>query len=308
MKYLKYYITYFLIILIFLIIFFIFNFCLNYKLNKEYFSTIYSSYILPKIIYCYWDNLEGNILIKSHIDTWIRNIPKDWNVIIINKKNVSEYVDNDFLEKYINLPSFRFADFLRLYLLKNNGGVWMDAASIIINGKFLNDYYDEMIINKYDVTLYELKDHSKKYPYLENWFLMAPKNSKFITDLYNEFSKSFEMGFLNYKRNVLCNSGIEIEKTLRSRKCNYTYLMQHAIIHYLLDNSDSKKYNINIKDSYESMFKVQKINNWNANDTINFIIDNKDWSQFYAIKLIKKNRRGITKENIDAYLKRLKTI
>ena len=234
MKYLKYYITYFLIFLIFFLIFLIFfliNFILNQsaaapsrawisnpyweQLNKEYFTNrvfrkLHTPYILPKVIYCYWDNLEGNIIIKSHIDTWKRNIPKDWEIIILNKNNVSKYVDSNFLNKYINLPAFRFADFLRLYLLKNNGGVWMDAASIIINGKFLNNYYDEMITNKYDVTLYELKDHSKKYPYLENWFLMAPQNSKFITDLYNEFSKSFEMGFLNYKRNILCNSGIEI--------------------------------------------------------------------------------------------------
>jgi hypothetical protein len=278
----------------------------SYDSNKIFCSLCDPLYILPKVIYCYWDNLEGNILIKSHIDTWIRNIPKDWNVVIISRKNISQYVNNDFLEKYINLPSFRFSDFLRLYLLKNNGGVWMDAASIIINGNFLNDYYNEMIKNKYDITLYELKDHSNKYPYLENWFLMAPKNSKFITDLYNEFTKSFEMGFLNYKRNILSNSGIEVEKTLKTKTCNYTYLIQHAIIHYLLDSS--KKYNINIKDSYESMFKVQKINNWNANDIINFIINNEDWSQFYAIKLIKKNRRGIKKENIDAYLKKLKSI
>lgn len=306
MKYLKYYIIYFLIILIFLTIFYILNYNLNSSLNKEYFTTIFSPYILPKVIYCYWDNLEGNIIIQSHINTWVRNTTKDWKVIILNKNNVSEYVDDKFLKKYINLPAFRFADFLRLYLIKNYGGVWMDAASIIINGNFLNYYYDEMIKNKYDVTLYELKQHSKKYPYLENWFIMAPKNSRFITDLYNEFNKSFEMGFLNYKRNILCNSGIEIEQTLRTRKCNYTYLMQHAIIHYLLDSG--KKYNINIKDAEESMFKVQKLTNWYNKDIINFIINNKDWSQFYAIKLIKKNRRGIGEENIDAYLKRLKTI
>ena len=306
MKYLKYCIIYFLIFFVLLILFY----KLNYFVNKEYFDNHrkkdLNKYILPKVIYCYWDNLEGNVIIQSHINTWIRNTTKDWKVIILNKNNVSKYVDDKFLKKYINLPAFRFADFLRFYLIKNYGGVWMDAASIIINGNFLNYYYGEMIKHKYDVTLYELKPHSKKYPYLENWFIMAPKNSRFITDLYNEFNKSFEMGFINYKRNILCNSGIEIEQTLRTRKCNYTYLMQHAIIHYLLDSG--KKYNINIKDAEESMFKVQKLTNWYNKDIINFIINNKDWSQFYAIKLIKKNRRGIGKENIDAYINKLKTI
>lgn len=303
-------ITFLIILLIILvIIIFIFNFInnrLNNRLNKEFFIDYPTEYYLPKVIYCYWDNLDENKLIQSHLHTWKRNISEDWKIVILNKNNVSEYVDNKFLKKYIGLPSFRFSDFLRLYLLKNYGGVWMDCASIVTSGNFLNNFYNEMIQNKSDVTVFEFKEKSKKYPYLENWFIMAPKNSKFINDLYNEFAKSFNMGFVNYKKNILCNSGIEVENTLKDRNSDYTYLMQHAIVQYLLDSG--KRYNLNIKDAEESMFKVQKINNWKSNGIINFILENNDWTNFYAIKLVKDNRRGITSENMSQYIAKLNSL
>jgi hypothetical protein len=55
----------------------------------------------------------------------------------------------------------------------------------------------------------------------------------------------------------------------------------------------NNKYNINIKDADESMFKAQKINGWNNQKLINYILNNNDWSGFYAIKLVGFNRKAI---------------
>ena len=162
-----------------------------------------------------------------------------------------------------------------------------------------------MILNEYDVTIYELNDHStENYPYLENWFLMAPKNSKFIKDIYDEFVISYDMGFLQYKTDILIPT-IKLDKTLGYK--SKTYHMQHAIIHYLLVHKKNK-YKLNIKDANESMFKAQKINNWNCDKLISFIIDNNDWTDYYAIKLVSINRRGINKENQNMFIKKLYNI
>jgi hypothetical protein len=82
--------------------------------------------------------------------------------------------------------------------------------------------------------------------------------------------------------------------------------MQHGIIHYLLkENNNNKnknknknknnnnKYNMIIKDANESMFKAQKINNWESDKLIRYIIDNDDWKDYYAIKLVNFNRKPI---------------
>ena len=283
--------------IIFFILLYIIFFYINTNINileKELYN---NNYILPKVIYTYWDNLDNNKIINSHIETWKRNIPDDWKIEVITKKNVYKYVDPDFITKFKSLPAFRFADFLRVYLLYNYGGVWFDGGIILTNGNFLNKYHEEMIKNNYDITLYEFKTHSyKNYPYLENWFLMAPKNSKFLNDLYNEFVKSFDMGFFEYKINILAPS-IELKSTLKYGE--KTYHMQHAIIHYLLNNN--YKYNLNIKDAEESMFKIHKNMNWDSDKIINFIVTNKNWKDYYAIKLVKFNRKPIN-NNIELYV------
>jgi hypothetical protein len=288
-----------LLIMIILLFYFINKNLINY----ENFFIENLDYVLPKEIYCYWDNIENNDLVKAHINTWKNNIMKDWNINIISKNNINQYVDNDFLEKYSDLSPVRFSDFLRVYLLSKKGGVWIDATTIVINGEFLNIYYNEMIKNKYDVTLYEFKPHSlKNQPYLENWFFMAPKNSKFIGDLYNEFNRAFEMNFLNYKNDILKNE-INLENSLKNGK--KTYHMQHAIIHYLLKKNN---YNLNIKDAEESMFKIHKDNFWNSDKIIDFIINNDDWSNYYAVKLVSFNRKSINNKNRINFINKLNNL
>ena len=68
-----------------------------------------------------------------------------------------------------------------------------------------------MIQNKCDVLLFEFKEKTlnKNYPFLENWFIMAPKHSIFIKDLYDYFEKSYDMGFYNFKQKILMPSKID---------------------------------------------------------------------------------------------------
>ncbi len=264
--------------------------------NNEFFTNIISEelYILPKNIYCFWHEDKNNI-INSFINNWRKKISPEWTIHFINIKNLGKYVSNDFLHKYNNIEIFRFSDFLRLELLKNYGGVWLDISSIIINGNFLDKYYQEMIDNKYDVCMYEFKSKTiiNNGPYLENWFIMAPENSKFIIDLYNEFEKGRVMDFIIYKNNILKPCEINLQHTITEDEST-TYLMQHAIINYLFKLG--RKYKINTKDASESFFKLQNLVNWNHNDVINYIISNNNWSDYYAIKLPRSQRESIENE------------
>ncbi|AYV75155.1 MAG: hypothetical protein Terrestrivirus1_29 [Terrestrivirus sp.] len=294
----------FLVILLVVIVLYIFA---HNKRSKLYEDIANDTYILPKIIYGYWDNLDNNPLIKTHIDTWKRNIPKDWKIVILNKENVQSYVGDNFMKKYGNLDPIRFSDFLRVYLLLKNGGTWIDASTIIINGNFLDQYYKEMINNKFDICLYELKTKTVdcKTPYLENWFIMAPKNSKLLKDLYNEFDKSFTTGFEEYKKNILIPSGVVLTNTLGYDQHD-TYLMQHAIINYLMHVGN--KYSINTKDASESMFKIHTDKKWDRKPIIDFILSNNDWSGYYAIKLTKGERIHINDSIKNIFINKLNSM
>jgi hypothetical protein len=271
-----------------LLIIIIVSIIFNYKDTIT--NTDKKQYILPKIIYTYYNNIETEPIIQAHIDTWKRNLSSDWEIKIINNTNIYNYVSKEFILKYGYLDVIRFSDFIRLELLKKTGGVWIDGGIIITNGKFLDIYYYEMIEKEYDICLYEYPDRTNQNTqYLENWFFIAPKDSVFINDLYYEFDKANTMGFMNYKVNVLFNSNVDLSKTIGYE--NGTYLMQHAIINYL--HTIGKKYKKNIKNANHSMFKLQNHYKWNIKDTVSFLENNNNWSQYYAIKLTGNFRRGI---------------
>lgn len=63
----------------------------------------------------YWDNLEDNAVIQSHIDTWRRYVPSDWVINVITKNNIHDYADAEFISKYENLDPVRFSDFFRFF-------------------------------------------------------------------------------------------------------------------------------------------------------------------------------------------------
>jgi hypothetical protein len=298
----------FLIIIILCIIFYLLNIFFG-KLKKpikENFDN--DNYILPKKIYGYWDNLDENKLIQKFAENWRKKIPPSWEIIILDKNSVRDYVSSEFMEKYSRLESFRFSDFLRLDLLKKNGGVWMDISTLIITSDFLDTYRNEMINKKYDVCLYEYPSRTidKNNPYLENWFIMAPKNSRFINDLYTEFNKSFEMGFLEYKNKVLIPSGTNLKQSI-GYDDKETYLMQHAIVNYLIHTGE--EYNINIKNALNSMFKLQDKLNGNNDQVVNYIIDNDlENHDIYAIKFIGTSRKSIQNIGEDKFIERMDRI
>jgi hypothetical protein len=275
---------------------------LNYACITESFTN--EEYVLPKNIYCFWHDADDKLM-NTFIDNWKKKTSSGWQIHFINNTNINNYVSKEFLEKYDELETFRFSDFLRLELLKNNGGVWIDISTALVNGRFLDQYYEEMIENKYDICIYEFKLRTvvESEPYLENWFFMAPKNSKFITDLYNEFERGRKMNFVVYKKDVLKPSGINLKNTIRDDDY-YTYLMQHAIIHYLLKTGN--KYNINKKSADESFFKLHNSVSWNNEEIINIFLNNNDWTNYYAIKFGSKQRQLI--KNEEEFIKRIDSL
>lgn len=296
-----------LILIILYLILFAIIFNDNLFNNQLEYFTDNKNYVLPKCIYAYWDNLEGNDLIKSFVKNWKKKINPDWKIIIITKDTLKNYVSEEFIRKYKHLPSFRFSDFLRLELLLNNGGIWMDISTILVDGKFIDKFYSEMKFNKFDVCVYELKNMSFiqdefYFPYLENWFIMAPKNSRYIKDLYDEFDRAEKMGFLNYKNNILLPTGLYFDNIFKQEEEN-TYLMQHAIVNYLLYKK--KVYHLCVKDAEDGFLKILISNQFDTTKTADHIMNN-DLSDHYAIKLTKWDRDNI--KNVNNFIKRIESL
>ena len=87
---------------------------------------------ISKKIWIYWaqgfDNAPS--LIKGCVKSWYDNNP-NWDVILLTDKNVSEFVvfTDELIEKRRVMTVQAYSDVLRLALVSNHGGVWVDATA-----------------------------------------------------------------------------------------------------------------------------------------------------------------------------------
>lgn len=140
---------------------------------------------IPKIIYVYWNEKELPELIQKTLQTII-NSNKDWEVKLFNYDDVLK-IDNlpSFIKTKSNLvrvqnDNIRYvSDWLRLHLLYNYGGVYIDISCIC----FKNFSH---IIDVNDDKLYGYNYPSAILKCMENWFLAAPPKHKFVKKWLDE--------------------------------------------------------------------------------------------------------------------------
>jgi mannosyltransferase OCH1-like enzyme len=146
--------------------------------------------ILPKKIFTYWHEEDiTNKLVKSNFEYLKKTLPKyGYEFIIYNEISIKDELSEEEY-KFINEYKQKFADLVRLVLLKKYGGIWMDSTVLIINPLFLDNIINSYNNKEFDVFLFEFRKLSyddKIYnKYFENSFIVAHLNSPFIENLYN---------------------------------------------------------------------------------------------------------------------------
>ncbi|MFU8928254.1 capsular polysaccharide synthesis protein [Acinetobacter puyangensis] len=142
------------------------------------------STVIPKKIWIYWDSDRPNCLVDLCIQR-VRSVLFDFEIHVLNKDNISNYLDLPDFNK--ELPLANISDYIRLALLSKYGGIWMDASI------FLNEDLKWILskIHGYDAFLFYSDECTidLKNPISENWFICAPENSGFIRDWFAEYSK-----------------------------------------------------------------------------------------------------------------------
>jgi len=128
-------------------------------------------------IWQFWDNPVGKTtpdIVKASIES-VKRFKGDFDHKILDNSTVGHYSD---MPGYIfdRLKSGRmiyahFADLLRLNLLKNHGGIWMDATL------YMTDFVPKYIIDRdFFVFLTDKLTHFS-YSFMQNFFIRAKKSS-----------------------------------------------------------------------------------------------------------------------------------
>ena len=131
---------------------------------------------------------------RECIKRW-RSLNPDWNVIVLTKKTIADYVPE---YKYIinNAPKRSRqlkSDLLRILLLEKYGGVWVDAS--VFPMRPLSNFYIELI-NGTGFFAYRFMPRSvnkkKGDREIASWFLCASASHKYlITQWENSFIEKF---------------------------------------------------------------------------------------------------------------------
>ena len=241
---------------------------------------------IPKIIWAFWDSKEMPELVKICINNW-KELHPDFEINILNNETIHTFLPNFPKLKDFN-PVFK-SDLLRLSLLKEYGGIYLDA-SVFLNQR-LDQYISFYIENNLDLLVFSSEGHpnEKKYPITENWFIISEKNNLFIekwlfyvTEVF--LSNDFESYFKNNEtRKMAYNS---VNETKRDYFFSYmaSQLVMREITNTTIGFLDSTKngffYNYYFKFNYEKIAK--------------FLLLQTKFSRFPSIiKLIAKNRAPI---------------
>lgn len=227
---------------------------------------------IPKKIYTYWDSLDKMpTFVQKCIDSW-KKYNDTYEIHVLTKDTVDEYVS--IPDEIKNHPNFndtrsRFADLVRLYLLDQHGGIWIDASCLMYQG------FDEWLPFQSDIYCYTYNQGRKnlQYPVLENWFIAAKPNIAFIAAWKKEFLEIANYASVNEYIQSRKAMGVDISFIEHAGD----YLAMHVAAQKLIQKNKLSLKNIEMHESSEGgpfWFLIK--NGWNSKRAIEEVCVNKD--------------------------------
>lgn len=117
-------------------------------------------------------------IVKWCVSSWKHYNPT-WNIVLLDNENLKDYVDLDKVSYAKDIELCHLADIVRMILLRDYGGLWVDATS------FCNKPLDEWF-RPYMTEGFFAFDHYRPDIMIANWFLYAEKGHPLITQWCEE--------------------------------------------------------------------------------------------------------------------------
>ncbi|KAA6331749.1 hypothetical protein EZS27_019681 [termite gut metagenome] len=170
---------------------------------------------IPRNVYVCWLQGEENapIIVKKCIDNIRMSFPT-CNIIILTEKNWRSYcsLPIHILDKYKNniITPTHFSDILRLSLLSNNGGLWIDATVLVTNSISMSLFECDF----FSIANSSYSDNISRRRWT-TYLLAADKDSiivKFVYDMLCEYWKNENIAINYYFMDYIFHIGyIQIE-------------------------------------------------------------------------------------------------
>lgn len=134
--------------------------------------------------------------VKRSIESWQRELQMP--VTILTKKDVPKTTATRLLAAR---STQALSDWVRLWILHAEGGLWIDATFLVNNGAQLLDLMRRA--KETDALLFGYSSWGlqtdRRFPVIESWLLGAPKESPLVLAWLQEFELAAQMGFRQYR-------------------------------------------------------------------------------------------------------------
>lgn len=221
-----------------------------------------ASYSIPKVIWTYWHTSNVTEFVDFNIKRWNRILGSTYEIRLIHDKNISTYISSS--EMPANLSSYskqHQADWIRLYLIKNYGGIWADSGILFNSLEALNEIHINAEQLYVDLAGFNIAKFQvlPQFPVIENWFFMAPKHSPLISLWLKEYEKALAMSFPTYRRYAEHELHVNSQRIFENQET--TYLTCHLCLQTVLQCylPDAKLYLLCAEDT---MFRIQAEMSW----------------------------------------------
>ncbi len=161
---------------------------------------------IPPIVWAYWGGPTMPPLIERCIANWHRLNP-GVQIRVLNEQTAPAWA-GEFPASLTGAGATLHADWLRLALLHRHGGIWLDASTFLTQP--LDWVFAQHAASGSDLVAYFLGRYTQdaSTPVVENWFLAAPPGSRFIADLYREFTEQvLVLGGASYAKKLAAQGG-----------------------------------------------------------------------------------------------------
>ena len=142
---------------------------------------------IPRIIWSYWTGSEIPLVVQKCFKNWQHFAP-NCTIHILCDQNLQEYIP--VLPTILStLEPPKRADWIRLELLRQYGGIWLDASIFLTTP--LDWVFSQQQSSQADFIGFYLEKFTSmpQYPVVENWFMAAPPHSPLIENWSHEFTK-----------------------------------------------------------------------------------------------------------------------
>lgn len=144
---------------------------------------------IPRIIWAYWHTREQPLVVERCLHSW-RQLNPGFAVNMVSAETLFEFVSRDELPQgFAALTPARQSDWLRLYLLRRYGGIWLDASIVLTRS--LDWMIDQQTRRQAHFLGFYLDRYTQRpeCPVIDSWCLSAPPDSAFVRDWYAEFTE-----------------------------------------------------------------------------------------------------------------------